>query len=137
MGFSRPPEILLQSLTLNRAISNFVVRMSRAFQAASKVPVDESFGILVPEPLIMSWFRGKLLNESVGGEEFSQHRFALAFDMEGEDDKLENLVTEAKRVGLVAFVNQDKNNSAHFQLLPAGRIPRELFKILEVVLGEA
>lgn len=136
MAFSRPPEVLLASFTLNRAISSFVGRMARAFQAAARVPVEQSFGVLVPEPIITSWFRGKELNESVGGEEFSQHRFALAFDMEGETDKLQNVVTEAKRVGLVAFVNDDEN-TAHFQFLPAGSIPASTFAILERVLGES
>ena len=110
--------------------------MSAAFQAASIVPVEQGLGVLVPDPVILSWFRTKEKNSAVGGEQFSQHRFALAFDMEGETDKLENMVTEAKRVGLVAFVNEDSPNSAHFQLLKAGTIPPEVFTVLERVLGE-
>jgi len=139
--FTRPPAALTASASIRTLQGQFVTLAMRAFQIANaSAPIKLT---------IISWFRSKAQNIDAGGQELSQHRFALAFDLRGgpvvtftgaEGKRrvqawIRSYAIAARRVGLIA-VTYDDDEAIHIQFFPAGRIPPSAFLVLERILGE-
>ena len=68
-----------------------------------------------------SWFRTPELNRLEGGDEESQHLFALAWDLDVPRSIVGLLIQAAQSLGMVAV---DERTHVHVQLFPAGALAR-------------
>jgi len=70
---------------------------------------------------VTSWWRSPRANRVAGGARESQHIFALALDLAGTRDQRREIMSAARRVGLVAV---DEGSHVHVQAFPAGALGR-------------
>ncbi len=74
-----------------------------------------------PRIALTSWFRTVEANRLEGGDEDSQHLFALAMDLRVPLDIVPNLMTRGRQMGLVMV---QERNHVHVQAFPAGALAR-------------
>ena len=102
-----PPELLASGWL--PYILNFYWRAVRVlFRFGSQVGVS-------------SWFRSPELNRAEGGDDESQHLFALAWDVVAPARLLADVAHAARAAGLIAVQERDH---VHLQLFPKGALAR-------------